>query len=256
MLRGLALALGMALLAATAAPPPTITVSAAVSLTDAMHQIATLYETSQRGRVALNLGASNVLARQIVSGAPVDVFVSADEAQMARVEKAGKVEGGSRVPLLRNELAIVVSQDRAGSITSPGDLAGPHFKRIAIGDPDAVPAGVYARLYLERIGLFRKLQPKLLPTASVRAALAAVESGGADAGIVYVTDARGSTRVRIAARITGADAPHIVYPACVIGSSTKREAAAAFLRFLQGPEAAGIFREYGFEPFAAARKLG
>jgi molybdate transport system substrate-binding protein len=229
-----------------------VTVSAAVSLTESLETIARLYEASG-GRVSLNLGASNVLSRQIVNGAPVDLFISADEAQMAIVEKAGMVAGGSRVALLRNQLAIVVSQDRGASVTSAAALATDAVKRIAIGDPEAVPAGVYARIYLQRTGLLDKLRPKLLPSSSVRAALAAVESGGADAGIVYVTDVRASKRVRVAAVISGPDAPDIVYPACVIQSSAKRDAASAFLRFLQSAEAGRVFERFGFQPVGSGR---
>ena len=226
---------------------PAITVSAAVSLTESLQEIVKRYEPSG-GRVGLNLAASNVLSRQIVNGAPVDVFISADEAQMAVVEKASLVAAGSRVALLHNLLAIVVRQDRSAPLATAAALASDGVKRIAIGDPEAVPAGVYAKSYLERIGLFAKLQPKLLPSSSVRAALAAVESGGADAGLVYVTDARASKRVRVAAVISGPEAPDIVYPACIIQSSAKREAASAFLQYLQTAEAAEIFERHGFLP--------
>ena len=136
---------------------PAITVSAAVSLTESLQEIAKVYERAG-GRVSLNLAASNVLSRQIVNGAPADVFISADEAQMALVEKAGLIAAGSRVVLLRNQLAIVVRTDRSGDLASAAALASPDVKRIAIGDPDAVPAGVYARSYLERIGLFARLR--------------------------------------------------------------------------------------------------
>jgi molybdate transport system substrate-binding protein len=231
---------------------PVITVSAAVSLTEALEEIARLYESSG-GRIGLNFGASNVLSRQIVNGAPVDLFISADEAQMALVEKAGMVAAGSRVPLLHNQLAVVVRSDRSRPIASVAALATDAVKRIAIGDPEAVPAGVYAKIYLERVGLFSKLQPKLLPFASARAALSAVESGGADAGLVYVTDARASKRVRVATIITGPDAPDIVYPACVIQSSARRDAAGAFLKFLQTAEASRVFERYGFQPVVPGR---
>ena len=226
---------------------PAITVSAAVSLTESLQEIVKRYEPSG-GQVGLNLAASNVLSRQIVNGAPVDVFISADEAQMAVVEKASLVAAGSRVALLHNLLAIVVRRDRSAPLASAAALASDGVKRIAIGDPEAVPAGVYAKSYLERSGLFAKLQPKLLPSSSVRAALAAVESGGADAGLVYVTDARASKRVRVAAVISGPDAPDIVYPACIIQSSAKREAASAFLQYLQTADAAEIFERHGFLP--------
>jgi molybdate transport system substrate-binding protein len=232
---------------------PAITVSAAVSLTESLQEIAKIYETAGGRVITLNLAASNVLSRQIVNGAPVDVFISADEAQMALVEKAGLIAAGSRVVLLRNQLAIVVRTDRSVDVGSAAALASDAVKRIAIGDQDAVPAGVYARSYLERIGLFAKLQPKLVPSTSVRAALSAVASGAVDAGFVYVTDARASKQVRVAAVISGPDAPDITYPACVIQSSRQREAAAAFLSFLRTADAARAFERYGFKPIVAGQ---
>jgi molybdate transport system substrate-binding protein len=251
MVRILALALALALTPQRGSAPA-ITVSAAVSLTESLQEIVKSYQPAS-GPVSLNLAASNVLARQIVNGAPVDVFISADEAQMAVVEEAGLVAPGSRVVLLHNQLAIVVRSDRSMPAVSPAALADDSVKRIAIGDPQAVPAGVYARRYLERAGLYEKLRGKLIPSTSVRAALSAVESGAADAGLVYVTDARTSKRVRIGAVITGADAPAIVYPACVIQSSKKKDAAATFLRFLQAAEAARVFERHGFQPIVSSQ---
>ena len=242
----LALAAGL-VLAGQARPTEPITVSAAVSLTEALQSIATAYGAAGGGRVSFNFAGSNVLSRQIVNGAPVDVFISADTAQMAVVEKAGMVAPGSLVNLLGNQLAIVVHRDRAGEV----DVAAlAKMQRVAVGDPDAVPAGVYARQYLERVGLWKTLQPRLLPAGSVRAALAAVENGSAEAGIVYVTDARSSRNVRVTAVIAGPEAPAIVYPACVVSSSKRKDAAAAFLSFLQTPAAGEIFRKHGFQTLA------
>jgi molybdate transport system substrate-binding protein len=149
----------------------------------------------------------------------------------------------------------VARKDRPGAPDSAAALAAPGIRRIAIGDPEAVPAGVYARLYLERIGLWQTLRPKLLPSASVRAALAAVESGSADAGIVYATDAHAADAVRITKVIAGPDAPSIVYPACVVSSSKRKEAAARFVTFLQTPAASRIFRQHGFLPLASTDRV-
>jgi molybdate transport system substrate-binding protein len=251
MLPALGLALGLAFFAQERGAQP-ITVSAAISLSEAMQAAATAYEASGGNRVVLNFAASNVLSRQIVNGARVDVFISADARQMALVEKAGLVAPRTLVQLLGNQLAIVSRKDRPDALDSPASLAAPGIRRIAIGDPEAVPAGVYARQYLERVGLWQALQPKLLPTASVRAALATVENGGADAGIVYVTDARAAEAVRVTMVITGPDAPAIVYPACVVSSSTRTEAAARFLTFLQTPAASRIFLQHGFLPLASS----
>lgn len=251
MLRRLALAAGVAL-AAQGATDGSITVSAAVSLTEVMEEIGGAYTSGTKAHVVFNFGASNALARQIANGAPVDVFISADAAQMAVVEKAGLVATGTQVPLLGNRLAIV-HHERRQPLESPASLTAPGIRRIAIGDPEAVPAGAYAKQYLERVGLWQTLQPRLLPMRSVRAALAAVEHGAADAGIVYVTDARVSKVVRVGTIVSGPDAPTIVYPACVVESSRRKGPAAAFLKFVQTPDASRIFEQHGFQPLAAVR---
>ena len=153
--------------------PAAITVSAAVSLTDALTAVAGEYANGGRGGVRFNFGASNVLARQVVNGAPVDLFISADEAQMDVVSRAGLIKDGSRVDLLSNQLAVVVPSDRPRTFGSINDLAGPSFRRIAIGDPAAVPAGIYARQYLEKEGVWEAVSARIVPTGSVRAALTA-----------------------------------------------------------------------------------
>jgi molybdate transport system substrate-binding protein len=233
--------------------PDPIVVSAAISLTEVLQEIELLYRAAGGEPVTFNFGGSNALARQIINGAPVDVFVSADQAQMDVVERAGHVLAGSRVAVLSNQLAIVVPAGSRPPVESAAALARDDIRRIAIGDPDGVPAGVYAREYLVRAGLWETLQPKLVRLRNVRAALAAAENAAADAAIVYATDARAARNVRIAAVISGTDAPSIVYPACVIASSARREAARHFLRFLGTPPAALAFERHGFVPVYRAR---
>ena len=219
-----------------------VLVSAAISLTDALSEVAAAYRSSGGSEVRFNFAGSNVLARQIANGAPADLFISADGAQMALAASRGAVD--DPVPLLRNRLAVVTPAGQGNTV--PDARALTRLRRIAIGDPGAVPAGVYARQYLERRGLWSTLEPRLLPLANVRAALNAVESGGADAGIVYESDAAASRTVDLAFVVDSADAPQIVYPAAVVSRSRNKEGAARFLRFLQGPEAAAIFRRYRF----------
>jgi molybdate transport system substrate-binding protein len=226
----------------------TVTVSAAVSLTDALSAIAEEYGRQGRGSVRFNFAASNVLARQIVNGAPADLFVSADEAQMDLVAGAGLILPDSRIDLLRNQLAIVVPNDRPRMMASARDLTAPEFRRIAIGDPQAVPAGVYAKQYLQGLDLWQTLEPKLVPSASVRAALAAVESGAADAAIVYRTDARIALKSTVAYVVAADRGPRIVYPAAVVRGSAAADEARRFLDFLRGADAARIFQRFGFAP--------
>jgi molybdate transport system substrate-binding protein len=247
--RALAVLLTAVLLAAHQGPEPTqITVSAAISLTDVLTAIADEYGRRALGSVRFNFAASNVLARQIADGAPVDVFVSADEAQMDVVAAAKLVKPGSRVPILRNQLAIVVPNDRPRTFKSIKGLADPAFKRIAIGDPAAVPAGVYAKQYLETQGLWQAIEPRVVPAGSVRAALTAVESGAADAGIVYRTDARLALHATVAWVVAAADGPRIIYPGAIINTSVHPQDAQKFLDFLGGAIASPIFERFGFTP--------
>ena len=230
-------------------PEPTqITVSAAVSLSDVLTAIGDEYGRRALGSVRFNFGASNVLARQIVDGAPVDVFISADDAQMDVVARANLLEPGSRVPLLRNQLAVVVPNDRPRTFRSIGDLADPALKRIAIGDPAAVPAGVYAKQYLQAQGLWTVVEPRVVPAGSVRAALSAVETGAADAGIVYRTDARLALHASIAWVVSAAEGPRILYPGAIVRTSPRPLDARKFLDFLRGDPATRLFERFGFTP--------
>lgn len=235
-------------LASPAADAPVL-VSAAISLTDALTEVEQAYRHAGGGHVRFNFAGSNVLARQIVNGAPADLFISADQAQMDYAVSRGAV--ATPIPLVRNRLAVVTPAGRAASIPDLGALA--RARRIAVGDPSAVPAGVYARQYLQQAGLWRAMEPRLLPLANVRAALNAVEAGGADAGIVYESDAAASRQVDLAFVIDGPSAPDIVYPAALVTRSANHASATRFLTFLRGAQAAEIFRRYKLRPAAPTR---
>ena len=240
------IALATLLALALQSPDQTITVSAAISLSGALEEVAKAYKAEGGGDVRYNFAASNVLARQIVNGAPADIFISADEAQMDYAQKAGAIDPATRVRLLRNRLVVVTQADRRADWRDVQALLGGDVKRIAIGDPSGVPAGVYAKQYLEKVGHWHALQPKLLPLANVRAALGAVESGGAEAGFVYESDTMATSRVRIAFVIDGPNAPEIIYPAAITSRTAQRDAASRFLAFLRTPAATAIFKRYGF----------
>ena len=238
------------LLCATAAlPRPNegpVLVSAAISLTDALQEIAGAYERAGHAPVRFNFAGSNVLARQIVNGAPADLFISADELQMDHAQQRGAIDAATRIDLLRNQLVIVVPSGRQAAMKDARSLLA--LSRIAVADPAAVPAGVYARQFLTNAGIWAEIQPKLLPLANVRAALVAAESGGADAAIVYESDAAATTRVTVAFRVTGAVAPRIVYPAAIVSRSKQKDAAAKFLAFLRSAAARSVFEKYRFVP--------
>ncbi|MGH8045925.1 MAG: molybdate ABC transporter substrate-binding protein [Chthoniobacterales bacterium] len=221
-------------------------VMAAASLTDAMKEIAPGYEKQSGNKLQFNFGGSNALARQIREGAPADVFVSADNAQMDGLQKAGVIVEKSRQEILSNILVIVIGKDSALVVASPKSLAQPAIKRLALADPKAVPAGVYAREYLTKLGLWKELEARVIPTENVRAALAAVESGNADAGIVYKTDAGISKSVKIAFEVPAKDGPQISYPAAVVKSSAHADAAKKFVAYLQSEPAKKVFQKFGF----------
>jgi molybdate transport system substrate-binding protein len=221
-----------------------ITVFAAASLTDALKNVAAAYEKASGDRVVLNLGASSLLARQIREGAPADVFVSADEAQMDGLEKAGLLVPGSRRALLSNTLVIVVASDGGARVESPEDLKS--VKTLALAEPKVVPAGVYAKQYLEKLGLWDALAAKIIPTENVRACLAAVESGNADAGIVYRTDALVSKKVRIAWSVPAGEGPRISYPVAIVKDSARVGAAQRFASYLGSEPARDAFARHGF----------
>lgn len=223
---------------------PEVLVSAASSLSDVLRELMPAYEAAAGERLVINLGASNTLARQIAAGAKVDLFISADLAQMDAV--MSDVVGGTRVDLLSNTLAIAVPDDRARRFGSVRDLLDPAIRRIAIGDPAGVPAGVYARAYLEKMGIWAALQSKLVPSSSVRIALAAVESGAADAALVYSTDVATASRARTAFVVPAADGPDIRYPAAVIRTGLNTAGARRLLAFLQGAQARAVFARAGF----------
>jgi len=176
----------------------------------------------------------------------VDVFISADEAQMKLTVDAGAVAKADVVPLLTNQLGVVVPSGRPAPGAMPAALASEAIKRVAIGDPQGVPAGVYAKAWLERAALWRQVEPKVVPLNSVRAALAAVEAANADAGIVYKTDAKGRAAVTVAYEVPLADAPAIVYPVSVIAKSAHSDLARLFVAYLQTTPARTVFADAGF----------
>lgn len=225
-----------------------VVVSAAASLTEALQQLAALYEQRTGEQVVLNLGASNTLARQIRAGARVDVFISADDAQMDAV--AGSIVPGTRMPLLSNQLAVAVPDDRPAHVGSAADLAAGPLRRIAIGDPAAVPAGAYAKAWLLRAGVWERIAPRIVPAGSVRLALAAVENGAADAAIVYRTDIATARRARLAFAVPPGEGPRILYPAAALRGRNPA-GAQRWLDFLRSPEASAVFERLGFIPLAS-----
>ena len=228
---------------ARAAAGDELVVFAAVSLSDALREIGAEYERRSGRRVLFSFAGSGDLARQIRAGAPAGLFVSADVARVDELERAGLVRAVDRVALLSNRLVVVVPASSPLVLRRASDLVS--LPRLALADPASVPAGAYARQWLERAGVWDAVRERVVPALDVRAALAAVESGNAPAGIVYATDAAVSRRTRVAFEVPAAESPRIVYVAAVLADAG--EAARAFFAQLRSPEAAATFRRLGFE---------
>lgn len=211
-----------------------VRVFAAASLTDALKEIAATYEKQTGDRIVFNFAASSTLSRQIQSGAPADLFFSADDPKMDRLQKRGMIVPATRTSVLSNTLVIIGAR-------SPQELVG---KRVALAEPSSVPAGIYAKTYLKKIGLWEKIAPAVIPTDNARAALAAVESGNADAAIVYKTDAMISKRVSIGYEIK--NGPPISYPFALLRYASNPEGGRRFLDYVRSPAALRVFAKHGF----------
>jgi molybdate transport system substrate-binding protein len=205
-----------------------------------------MYEKRVPGaKIALNFGGSGTLQHQIEQGAPADVFFSAAEKQMNAMEEEGLLLNGTRQDIVLNTLVLIAPND-SKVVENFGDLARPEVKAVALGEPNTVPAGLYAQQTLEHLRLLEAVRKKIVYAKDVRAVLTFVETGNADAGFVYGTDARTSSMVRVVETATADSHDEIVYPAAVLKATKSPELAKAFLDFLAGDGARGVFVKYGF----------
>lgn len=227
------------------------TVLAAASLKNALDEVARHYSQRETVRIVLSYAGSPALARQIENGAPADIFISADLDWMDYVEKRGMVRPGSRVNLLRNDIVLIAPDGSAVKVEIKAGfpltaLLGNN--RLAMADPDYVPAGKYGKAALETLGVWPSVSGKIARAENVRAALNFVSRGEAPLGIVYRTDAAADRKVRIVAVFPADTHPPIVYPATLL-KNRYNPAAAAFFGFLKSAEAKEIFRKHGFMPY-------
>ncbi|NJP10535.1 MAG: molybdate ABC transporter substrate-binding protein [Leptolyngbyaceae cyanobacterium RU_5_1] len=230
----------------TAQGNTTLTVSAAVSLTNALNEIAPLYRQSRPNvTVRYNFAGSGALQQQIENGASVDVFISAAEKQMDALQRKNLLVAGTRRNLLTNRLVLIVPANAAG-ITNLRSLSHGPVKRIAIAEPRSVPAGQYAEQALRKQGLWDALKPKFVLANNVRQVLQFVESGNVQAGLVYATDARTTNQVKVVQTIPANLHDPIVYPIAVIKTSKAPAIAKTFAQFLSGNVARNVFTKYGF----------
>jgi molybdate transport system substrate-binding protein len=232
----------------SAAEPESVTVFAAASTTNAVSDIAKMFEQKGLGKVVPAFASSSTLAKQIENGAPANVFVSADEPWMTYLVDRKVIEPGTRFDLMGNKLVLVAPADSSIQVKIGPELDLAKLLgngRLAVGDPDHVPAGIYAKAALEKLGMWTKVKDKLARAADVRAALALVERGEAPLGIVYSTDAAITSKVKVVGVFPADSHPKIVYPAALIAGKAS-PVARRFLEFLKTPEAKAVFAKYGF----------
>jgi molybdate transport system substrate-binding protein len=246
-LRALAVALLLPLLATCGASPSADSpdkgpvVLAAASLQEAMSEAADAWAMGGHPAPVLSFAGSSALARQIEQGAPADLFVSADEDWMDTLEQQELLRPGTRADLLSNRLVLIAPKGSAArGLADLGD------GRLALADPEAVPAGKYAKAALEHLGQWQAVKDRIAPAENVRAALALVERGEAPLGIVYATDALASAKVRVVLTFAADSHPPILYPIAILAASSDPDAA-ALRAFLASPEARRIFARHGFQ---------
>jgi molybdate transport system substrate-binding protein len=222
-------------------------VAAAASLQPALREITPLYtQAYPRQAVDYNFAASGALQQQIAQGAPIDIFISAADKQMNALQTQGLLAAGTPQTLLTNQLVLVIPKPARVSVNSFRQLTEPAVRRIAIGETRTVPAGEYAAEVLQHLGIFDRVKSKFVLGNNVRAVLSAVESGDVEAGIVYLTDARGSAKITIAAIADRQWHQPIHYPIAILKQTKSLAAARQYVKFLHSNSATAIFKKYGF----------
>ncbi len=247
-----ALCIVAALCTSSLARAETITIFAAASMGDAVNALADQYSRDSGHTIRTSFASSSVLARQIISGAPADVFISANTAWMDEADSKGAIIAASRRIIAGNRLVLVASSfvtlplAKADTISADYPLARIMAgQRLALGDPGHVPSGIYARQSLEALGLWEPVREQLVPMPSVRAALAMVERGEVSLGVVYASDIRYASGVQLIGNLPDDSHAPIRYPAAVV-TGHQRPAVTEFMVFLISPQATKVLTEHGF----------
>ncbi len=226
--------------------PGEILVFAAASLADALEQVGAEFEADSGAKVAFSFGGSQTLAQQVAGGAPADIIIAAGENPVQFLIDRDLVRS-EPIDLLTNRLVLVVRKN-ADQPDNLQDLTGPAFASIAIADPDLAPAGTYGRQALFKLDLWDQIEGRLVFGPDVSATLAYVESGNADAALVYETDARALSRVSVLDIVPTDSYSTVVYPAALVHDAPNENETKLFLEFLEGPRASKVFRDLGFQP--------
>ena len=212
-----------------------------------MTEAAAEFEATSGTKIEVSFGPSRALAQQIVSGAPADLYFAAGQPPMDLLVEGGHVAGEGVVRLLSNRIVLIIGRD-APSIGGVEELAEADLGRIAMPDPEIAPAGSYTRTALQNLGLWERMLPSIVFANDVRATLEYVETGNADGGFLYQTDAATSDEIAVLDIVPADSYPDVVYPAAVVQGVENEKGAEAMLEFLQGDAAREIFRRHGFTP--------
>lgn len=224
-----------------------LNISAASSLKDSLEEIKSVYSNEDpKVKITYNFGSSGALSEQIVQGADVDIFLSAAVKQMEVLSSKDLILKDTRKNILQNDIVLVTPKD-SSEINTFQDLTSDKIKKIALGEPKSVPAGQYAEEVFTKLGIIDKVKSKAVYGKDVKEVLTWVETGNADAGIVYATDAKTSTKVKIIATASSNSHSQIVYPVAIIKSSKNIDSAKKFMLFLNSAKAKTIFEKYGFK---------
>lgn len=228
--------------------PIELQVSAAASLTDAMKELGGMYEKEHGNtKLVFNFGSSGALQQAIENGGSADLFFSAAQKQMDALEKAGLLADGTRKNLLENEVVLIVPKDGGKAITSFDALATPAASRIALGEPKGVPVGQYTEEILTKLGILDQVKAKAVYGSDVRQVLSWTETGDADCGVVYATDAAVSDKVKVAAKAPAGSHKPVIYPAAILKDTKHMDEAKSFLDFVSSEKGMAILEKYGFK---------
>lgn len=228
----------------TSTVAPSLTISAAASLKDAIAEVQQLYTQQQPVTITNNFGASGSLQQQIEQGAPVDIFICAAATQMDALQQKGLIIADTRKNILSNQVVLIAPKN-SHLVSNFKDLTSDRVQKIALGEPKSVPAGKYGQEVLTFYNIFTQIKPKIIYAKDVRQVLAYVETGNVDAGIVYLTDAKVSD-VKIVAIAPVNSHSQVVYPVAVIKASKNINTAKQFVQFLSSKPASDVFNKYGF----------
>ena len=227
--------------------PVELNVSAAVSMKDALAEIQKNYQAKNPNvKILFNLGASGSLQKQIEQGAPADIFISAAPKQMNELQEKNLVKKETRKNFVDNKLVVVVPKDSKLTITKYEDLTQDAVQKIALGETAVVPAGQYAKEVLQKLGIWEKMEGKVVFAKDVRTVLAYTETGNVEAGIVYKTDAVSSDKIKVVATAPEGSHQPIVYPIAMVSSTKQAKAAEDFMNYLFSPESKTVLEKYGF----------